>query len=109
MKTFQKLIGMLVLGLSVGVAAQGCAAPTSDEDSVASQDGPELQSEGIVHPNSCPIGPPGIPVPISKEGAYDTCYANCMATPPGPWGPTPGQCSSTCCTQITGCQECYLQ
>lgn len=105
MKAIQKILGMLALGLSVGVAAQGCAATTGDED-VASQDAPGLEAESV---NACPIGPPGKPVPISKEGAFASCVTTCMATPWPPYGPTQGQCDASCCVQITGCSECYLQ
>jgi hypothetical protein len=86
----------------VGVPA--CTSPSGPASD--NQDTSVERSDLSASPNAfkCDI-PPGLPIPIPKEPAWDSCMESCLANAPVP----PGQCVGTCCLQVVHCAECFVQ
>lgn len=98
MNTFQKLCSMVIFGLGVGLAAQGCAAPSGGGDAA------EPEAVGEATQASCSSSP-GAPIPVNKENAFTSCVLSCEGGNQSFYS----VCYGTCCEQFTGCPVCYFQ
>lgn len=76
------------------------AAVTSSAIAQASDDG-----LGDIAPRAtCNGFEPGLPIPITKQGTFDSCMSTCLAG-----GISFSDCKRTCCNQIVHCLQCFEQ
>jgi hypothetical protein len=64
----------------------------------------ELDWGAVANSSVCNGFEPGRPVPVANEDEFGFCMNNCVTPPSG----EPG-CQQTCCEEVTGCEQCFVQ
>jgi hypothetical protein len=100
-------LGALFACLAMAFVAPACAVQpaSSPEAATESAQADELgvTTDGVQVP-VCNGRAPGLPIPTANESQYETCNITCTHNGGGTI-----PCQRGCCTQATGCAQCYFQ
>lgn len=100
-------LGALFACLAMAFVAPACAVQpdgSTESAQTESTQADELATTDGVQVPVCNGRAPGLPIPTERDAEFESCKTTCVHNGGGTI-----PCTRGCCTQVTGCAQCFEQ